>query len=329
MWGRLIGDDSVNVKEIQCGNVGVEEDGGYKRQSACLSVMIGGDVDADDGRFSTGEEINQILREELGSANITSAPNRAAWPIYTKRRSSVLSEQDKPLCKAVMFVVAIRLETVGVVELSRGKATNSSEGVPESFVASGRFSTLEGIAQRQVDEGFLCSRMDGEGEGIVRFPPVDEMFGQESLLKERLKYYPSQSAKSLLKDFFQPNPPTHLDPSHPTTSFSSDQMIQFTRAVGLEVWLASYKKLDGLLLNARGGSGAFHVTSRYAGGKSLFPSVAGSSVGDSVASRSVYSSPIFVVRVEVLTLLKRWKKLPVRKPRYSIHSACYLCGLRG
>ena len=88
---RLIGDENVNVEEVLCGSVGIGEDGGYKRQSVCPIVMMAGDVDADERRFSPGEGINQILREELGSANITSTPKRAEWPIYTKRRSSVLS----------------------------------------------------------------------------------------------------------------------------------------------------------------------------------------------------------------------------------------------
>ena len=39
-------------------------------------------------------------------------------------------------------------------------------------------------------------------------------------------------------------------------------MIQFARVVGLEVSLASYSMLDDLLLKARGGSGAYPVTSR-------------------------------------------------------------------
>ena len=86
---------------------------------------------------------------------------------------------------------------------------------------------------------FVGTRVDDEGEGMVRVPPVDEMFGQEAAPKERTRYCPSQSAKSLLKDCFEMNPPMHLDPSHPTTSFSADQMIKFTRAVGLEVSLAS------------------------------------------------------------------------------------------
>ena len=48
------------------------------------------------------------------------------------------------------------------------------------------------------------------------------------------------------------NPPTNLDPSHATTSFSADQMIQFARAVGLEVSLASYSMPEDLLLKVRG-----------------------------------------------------------------------------
>ena len=58
----------------------------------------------------------------------------------------MFSEQDKPLCKAVLFDVASGIGTVGGVELSRGKATNTNEGVPVSFVTSGGFSILEGIA---------------------------------------------------------------------------------------------------------------------------------------------------------------------------------------
>ena len=126
--------------------------------------------------------------------------------------------------------------------------------------------------------------MGDEGEGMVRVPPVDEVIGQETLAKERTRYYPSQSVKTLLKECFELNPPTHLDPSHPTTSFSADQMIQFARAVGLEVSLASYSM-------ARGGSRLHPVSSRYPAGQSPFPSVAGSSMGDSVASRSAYSLP--------------------------------------
>ena len=281
-----------NVEEILWGDVGVERGGGGKSQSVCPDVTTGGDVGVDGRRFSPDAEINRILREELGSVTVTSTPKRAAWPIYTKRRSSVLGRQEEPRCKAVMFDVASGSRTVGAVE-SRGNETVTSEGVPESFVTSGGFSVLEGIAPRQADEGIVGVGMGKKGEGMVRVPPMDEVLGRDFSAKERTKYYPSQSAKSLLKDCFELNPPIYLDPGHPTTSFSADQMIQFARAVGLERPLASYSMLEDLLLKARGGSGAHAMTSHYTAGKSPFPSVAGSSMGDSVASRSVYSLPTF------------------------------------
>ena len=66
-------------------------------------------------------------------------------------------------------------------------------------------------------------------------------------------------------------------------------MIQFARAVGLEVSLASFGMLEDLLLKAnlvgRGGGGGRTSST------SAFSSCAGTSIGDSVASRSVYSLP--------------------------------------
>ena len=163
-----------------------------------------------------------------------------------------MKEPDEPVRKAVMIYVASGSETVGGAGLSKEGVSAPSEGVSKSFVTSGGFSTLEGIARSQAEERFVGTRVDDEGEGMVRVPPMDEMLGQEAAPKERTRYYPSESAKSLLKDCFEMNPPTHLDPSHPTTSFSADQMIQFARAVGLEVSLASYSMLEDLLLKARG-----------------------------------------------------------------------------
>ena len=68
-------------------------------------------------------------------------------------------------------------------------------------------------------------------------------------------------------------------------------MIQFARAVGLEVSLASYGMLEDSLPKARVGGRDQLVGSRHSIGRSPFPSVAGSSWGDSVASRTNYSLP--------------------------------------
>ena len=129
------------------------------------------------------------------------------------------------------------------------------------------------------------------GDGMVRVPQVETIVEQERVGGRKSRYYPSQSTKSLLKDFFELNPPTHLDPSHPTTSFSADQMIQFARAVGLEVSLASYGMLEDLLLKARFGGGDQPVESHDSIGRSPFASVVRSSWDDSVASRTNYSLP--------------------------------------
>ena len=188
-----------------------------------------------------------------------------------------------------MFDVASGSGPVGGVELSRRNGTDPSEGVPDSFVTSGGFSTLEGIPRHQAEERFVGACIDGEGEVMVCIPPVEEMFLQQATTKEKTKYNPSQSAKSLLEEYFELNPRTHLDPSYATTSFSADQMIQFARAVGLEVSLASYSMLEYLLLKARVGRGVHPMTSRYPAGTSPFPSAAAPSMGGSVASRSAYS----------------------------------------
>ena len=66
-------------------------------------------------------------------------------------------------------------------------------------------------------------------------------------------------------------------------------MIKFAKAVGLQVSLASFGLPEDLLLKP-------NLIGRVGGGKkassrSAFSSCAGTSVGDSVASRSVYSLP--------------------------------------
>ena len=289
---KLSGEECVNVEEILCGGVDFGEgDGGDKGQSVCPVGTSGGEFDEGDGRFSLEREVDQMLRESLSNATVTSTPKRAVWPIYSKRRSSVMEESEEVTCKAVVFDVVSGSGAAGGVGLSKEGISAPSDGVSESLVTSGGFSALEGIARLQAGEGFGGTRIGGEGECTVRIPPVDDMLGQEVAAKERTRCYPSQSAKSLLKEYFEMNPPTHLDPRHPTTSFSADQIIQFARAVGLEVSLASYSMLEDLLLKAKGGSGAQAKTPQNTAGRSPFPSVAGSSMGDSVASRSVYSLP--------------------------------------
>ena len=235
--------------------------------------------------------MDRLWREELGGSRVTSTPVKGLCPIYSKRRSSVLGEHEARPCKSLKFGVADTIESGERGNLSRSGITEASGGVEGSEFTSGGFSTLEAIAKKRADErdGGLFEL--SSGNGMVRVPQVESIVEEERVGAERRRYYPSQSAKSLLKDFFELNPPAHLDPGHPTTSSSADQMIQFARAVGLEVSLASYGMLEDLLLKARVGGGVQLIGLRHSIGKSPFPSVAGSSWGDSIASRTNYSLP--------------------------------------
>ena len=230
-------------------------------------------VDVDDRRFSPGMENNENLREELGSVNVITTPKSAAWPIYSKTCSSALGEHEAPPCKPIKFGTSDTNGAVEIGNLSRDCVTEVS-GAEGSDFTSGGFSTLEAIAKKRADD------RDGElyelssGDGIVRVPPVESIVEQGRFGGEKSRYYPSQSADSLLKDFFELNLPTHLDLSHPTTSFSADQMNSVSRAVGLEVSLASYGMLDDLLLKTRVVGGDQLVGSRHSDGRSLFSSVA-------------------------------------------------------
>ena len=103
------------------------------------------------------------------------------------------------------------------------------------------------------------------------------------------KYYPSESARTLLKECFADNPPVQLDPHQQVTGMNSDQMIQFARAVGLEVSLATFGMLEDVLLKIGGKTGR-NVGERGSG-QSVSHSRSGSTVMESVVSRSFYSLP--------------------------------------
>ena len=63
-------------------------------------------------------------------------------------------------------------------------------------------------------------------------------------------------------------------------------MLQFAKAVGLEVSLATFGMLDDLILTVRSKTGRAGGFSARVIRQSLFPSKAGSTVSDNFASRS-------------------------------------------
>ena len=303
---QLVGDESMNVEEVLSGNlaavsshnveskgtVGLEVDQGSTK-SVCPGLTSNANVEEGSCEVLSRErdEMDRILREELGGSRVTSIPVKGLWPIYSKRRSSVLGEHGAPPCKSIRFGVTDAIGSIKGGNLSLSGLTEASGGMEGSDFTSGGFSTLEAIAKKRADARDRGLFELSSGDGMVRVPQVESIVEEERVGGERSRYYPSQSTKSPLKDFFELNPPTHLDPSHPTTKFSADQMIQFARAVGLEVSLASYGMLEDLLLKARVGGGVQPVGSRNSIGRSLFPSVARASWGDSIASKTKYSLP--------------------------------------
>ena len=120
-------------------------------------------------------------------------------------------------------------------------------------------------------------------------PAVSGATVQPGLGAGRSKYYPSESAGTLLKECFAVNPPVQLDPRQQVTGMSSDQMIQFARAVGLEVSLATFEMLEDVLLKIGGKTG--RNVAEKGSEQSAARSRSGSTVMESVASRSFYSLP--------------------------------------
>ena len=163
----------------------------------------------------------------------------------------------------------------------------------QSFTSSSRpddtdygTSELESMARRRVDDlsgGRVCETAESDLPG---FPGATV---QPGLGAGRSKYYPSESARTLLKGCFSDNPPVQLDPHQHLTAMSSDQMIQFARAIGLEVCLATFGMLEDVLLKI--GKNTGRNVGEKGSGRSVSLSRSGSTVMESVASRSFYSLP--------------------------------------
>ena len=95
----------------------------------------------------------------------------------------------------------------------------------------------------------------------------------------------------MFRDFFAGNPSFNFDPHQQITGLNANQMIQFPKAIGLEVSLATSGMLDDLFLTinskvVRGGAGAEGV-----GLQCPSASKTRSTVAESVAPRSYYSFP--------------------------------------
>ena len=224
---------------------------------------------------------------------LSSTPVKSASGFESVADSSKFPTES-PLKRSirVAFVITGEEELMCEVAWSRKRKKKSNDGDgSRRAMSTGGLATEIGLSEKgeMIGQGPSTNRANvpifAETPLGVELPPREELAGNANVY-HRSKYYPSQSAKTLLKDFFELNPPTVLDPGHTTPSLSADQMIHFACAVSLEVAFASNGLLEGLLVRSRG-LGA--LGSRGGPGRSPYPSAVGSFLGDSVASQSHYS----------------------------------------
>ena len=227
-------------------------------------------------------QVDDILRSELQEKNIGGGNK---WPFCDVD----IGVADERPSKSVAFEIddaggrlfAERCTLVGV--------SDAGQSFPSSFRPDetdyGTFE-LESIARRRV--GDVSERRVCEAAGLD-LPGFSGAPVQPGLGAGRSIYYPSESARPLLKECFADNPPVQLDHHQQLTGMSSDQMIQFARAIGLEVFLTTFGMLEDALLKIGGKTG--RNVGEKGSGQSVSLSRSGSTVIESVASRSFYSLP--------------------------------------
>ena len=234
-----------------------------------------------DDEFPRGQ-VDSILRSELQEKTIGGRSKRSlcdvGFGVVDERPSkSVAFEFDDSGGR----LFSDRCTLVGVSDAGQSFPSSSRPGDTDYGT-----SELESIARRRVGS------LSGGRVFEVAEPDLPTVSGgtmRPDLGVGRSKYYPSESARTLLKECFADNPPVQLDPHQRVTGMSSDQMIQFARAVDLEVSLATFGMLEDVLLKIGGKSG--RSVCEKGSGQSASLGRSGSTVMESVASRSFYSLP--------------------------------------
>ena len=207
-----------------------------------------------DKRVSVGQMTESVTFLDnvmnLESGNRTSTPPKDAINANGKRKSQESEAEGEYVLrpKIVAFEIGDGSDEESMAfrgeigRVSVGKSCLSSDYTDKTLTEFG-LSELEMMARAKAQELGPDSHVVSS-DGMVRVPTVGSSGGLSDANAERTKYYPSHSAKSLLKEFFELKPTTHLDAAHQTTNFSADQMIQFARVVGSEVSLALFGMLD-------------------------------------------------------------------------------------
>ena len=204
----------------------------------------GSNVVAVDEEMSRSR-VDDLLRSELQEKEIGSVSKRPFCDVD-------VGAADEPPSKCAAFqfddaggrLSSRRCELVGVSDA--GQLFPNSSRPDGTNIGT---SELESIARKRVDD--VSGRRVCEAAGLD-LPGSSGTTVQHGLGAGRSKYYPSESARTLLKDCFADNPPVQLDPHQQLTGLSSDQMIQFARAIGLGVSLATFGMLEDVLLKIGG-----------------------------------------------------------------------------
>ena len=151
------------------------------------------------------------------------------------RRKEIGGGSKRPLCEVDVGVaderpskrVAFEFDDACGRLLSESCALVGVSDVGQSFPSSCRpddtdygTSELESIARRRVGD-LSGGRVYGTAESDL--PGSSGATVQPGLGAGRSKYYPSVSARTLLKECFAENPPLQLDPRQQLTGLSSDQ----------------------------------------------------------------------------------------------------------
>ena len=162
--------------------------------------------------------VDDILRSELGEKNIGGGSKRPLCDVD-------IGVADERPSKSVAFHID---DGGGRLFSERCTLVGVSDAV-QSFPSSSRpddtdYGTyeLESIARRRVGDlsgGRVCETAESD------LPGFSGATVQPGLGSGRSKYYPSESASTLLKGCFADDPPVQLDPHQQLTGMSSDQMI--------------------------------------------------------------------------------------------------------
>ena len=222
----LGGDEIENIAEVDPAGVLELLDSNLVDRDNTGSGMV-----TVDDKFPRSQ-VDEILRAELGRKKIGVGNKRPLCNVE-------LGVVDERPSKSVAFEVddsggklfCDRYTVIGVS--NAGQSFPSSSRPDDTEYGT---SELESIARRLV--GSLSGGRVFEAVESS-FPAVSGATVQPGLGGGRSKYYPSESARTLLKECFADNSPVQLDPHQQVTGKSSDQMIQFARAVGLEVSLTT------------------------------------------------------------------------------------------